>query len=344
MIHFIPLENLEERYTTLMNNIVNDSGLVKSYYPKDWETAQINKGEFLDIERTIEFKAKQLILISKAFQKGEIKNGDWIFFADIFFQGMESVKYMAELQGIKINVAGFNHAGRADKTDFVQQLGQWADQSEKAYHDVCDIIFVGSQFHKHRISEYFYINKDKIKVTGCVWNSTEAYKVYPIKHEKEDFVIFPHRLSKEKGVDDLLEIATKLPNKRFIITSSSNKELTTDLPENVLYVNNLTKKEYYKYLSKAKYYLSTAYQETFGYTLREALMYDCRIVAPNDLCYTEMLPKECLYDRGDIQTISKYLNDDLVISSKWNKLYDNSFYDMIKELTWKEKVIGTVKK
>ena len=332
MIHFIPLENLEERYTTLMNKIVNDSGLVKSYYPEDWETAQINKGEFLDIERTIEFKAKQLILISKAFQKGEIKNGDWIFFADIFFQGMESVKYMAELQGINVKVAGINYAGRADLADFVRLLDDWSDKSEMAYHSVCDLVFVGSVFHKNRVADYFNISLDKIKATGYVWNSKEAFKLYPHKDKKEDFVIFPHRLSKEKGVDNFLEIANRLPNKQFVITSSSKKELNIELPSNVKYVNNLTKKQYYEYLSKAKYYLSTAYQETFGYTLREALMYDCRVVTVDDLCYTEMLPKECLYDRGDIDTVVKYLQDDTILADTWTTMYDDSFDQMINEL------------
>lgn len=331
MIHFIPLENLEERYTSLMNEIVSKGDNIKMYYP-EWKTQKINKGEFLDIEKTIEFKAKQLIMISQAFQSGDIKNGDWIFFADLFFQGMESVKYMAELQGIKIKVASFNHAGRSDKTDFVRLLGNWADQSEKAYHDVSDIIFVGSEFHKDRISEYFIVDRDKIKVTGCVWDSKLAYKVYPNKRVKEDFVIFPHRLSQEKGVDDFIEIAKKMPKKAFLITSSSNKDLTIKLPKNVQYVNNLTKEEYYKYLSKAKYYLSTAYQETFGYTLREALMYDCRVVVPNDLCYPEMLPKLCLYDRGDIDTIKKYLNDNYIIERKYITLYDKSFSNMLNEL------------
>lgn len=329
MIHFIPLENLEERYTILMNDIVNQSKLVKSYYPRGWQQKQINKGEFLDIERTIEFKAKQLQMISKAFQNNEIKNGDWIFFADIFFCGLDAVKYMSELQGLDIKVAAFNHAGRADETDFVQQLGAWSDVVELGYHQVCDLIIVGSEFHKNNVRKYFYLDKDKVQVTGCVWNNKEAFKTYPYKDTKEDFVIFPHRLAKEKGLDDFIEIANAMPDKKFIVTSSSNKECNLDLPSNVKYVNNLTKRQYYSYLSRAKYYLSTAYQETFGYTLREALLYDCRIVAPNDLCYPEMLPEECLYNRGDLDTIKKHLTTDFETPRGYKNKYDNSFKDMI---------------
>lgn len=332
MIHFIPLENLEERYTVLMNTIIDNSRLVKSYYPNNWKQKQISKGEFLDIERTIEFKAKQLQMISQAFQKGQVKNNDWFFFADIFFSGLDAVRYMAELQDIKINVASFNHAGRADETDFVQKLGSWSDDVEKGWHEVSDIVFVGSEFHKNKVANYFNIDKNKIKVTGCVWNNLEAFKTYPKLKDKQDFVIFPHRLSKEKGVLDFLQIADAMPNKKFIITSSSNKECNIELPSNVTYINNLSKRQYYMYLSEAKYYLSTAYQETFGYTLREALLYNCRVVAPNDLCYKEMLPKECLYERNDLDTIKQYLTDDYKIDNKYKDMYDNSFENMIKEL------------
>lgn len=329
MIHFIPLENLEERYTILMNNIVNSSGLVTSYYPKGWVEKKINKGEFLDIERTIEFKAKQLSMISKAFQRNEIKSGDWIFFADIFFPGIDAVKYMSELQGINIKVAAFNHAGRADETDFVQRLGKWSDKVEEGYHRLCDLVFVGSEFHKKRVSSYFSYNQNRIKVTGCVWNNKKAFQTYPFLDRKEDIVIFPHRLAAEKGLTEFYEICWSMPDKKFIVTSSSNKECRAPLPDNVRYINNLTKREYYQWLSKSKYYLSTAYQETFGYTLREALLYNCRVVVPNDVCYPEMLPKECLFERRDMETIKKYLSDDYIIDEKYKFKYDNSFKEMI---------------
>tara|TARA_R100001163_G_scaffold11614_4_gene10617 strand:- start:8328 stop:9329 length:1002 start_codon:yes stop_codon:yes gene_type:complete len=332
MIHFIPLENLEERYTVLMNNIVNKSGKVKSYYPNDWEQKQISKGEFLDIERTIEFKARQLQMISQAFQRGEVMNGDWFFFADIFFSGLDAVKYMSELQGIKVKVAAFNHAGRADEYDFVQNLGPWADSVERSWHNICDIVFVGSEFQRQNIRNYFYIDEDKIHVTGCVWNNEEAYKVLPIQYPKIDRVIFPHRIAKEKGIGDFLKIARAIPEKQFLITSSSNKECGYELPDNVTYMNNLRKIDYYSELSHSKYYLSTAYQETFGYTLREALLYNCRVVAPKALCYPEMLPEECLYERGDIETIRKYLSDDYKIDEKFKNLYDNSFENMLSYL------------
>lgn len=324
MIYFIPLEELEERYTVLMNSEIKKYIKKEQFIYPDWKTQPIKKGQFLDIERTIEFKSKQLILISKLFQKGKIKSGDWFFFADIFFPGIESVKYQAELQNIDIRIAAFNHAGRADKNDFVQNLGKWSDASEQSYHDVCDIIFVGSEYHKRNIRKHFKVNKKKIQVTGCVWNSQEAFEVYPYLDKKEDIVVWPHRVSKEKGIDDLFEIANLMPNKKFIITSSSDKELNIELPKNIEYINKLTKAEYYAWLSKAKYYLSTAYQETFGYTLREALLYNCRVVVPNDLCYPEQLPKECLFKRSNQKNVISMLSDSFEMPSYYTIMFDNN--------------------
>ena len=326
MIHFLPIENIEQRYTKLMNRIVSPY-CDFIYYPENFEEKVIEKGEFLDIERTIQFKAKQIEMISIAFQNNQVKNGDWFFVADIFFPGIESIKYMAELQNIEVKIAGFNHAGRADKFDFIQSLKKWSDSSELAYHDVCDLIFVGSEFHKQNIIDYFKQDPEKIIVTGCVWDTQKAIEVFPHKMQKEEFVIFPHRISPEKGVDDLLEIASLNPDMQFLITSSSKNELNIQLPKNIKYVNGLTKRQYYMYLSKAKYYLSTAYQETFGYTLREALMYDCIIAVPNRVCYPEMIPRTNLFDEN--KDVRRIFDAGLIMNSQIVEKYNRNVEKII---------------
>lgn len=317
-LHYIPLENLKERYTEHMNDELYQH-MDYIYYPENYELKQIKKGEFLDVERTIEFKAKQIELISKAFQKGKVKTGDVFLFADIFFPGIESVKYMAELQDIEIKIAGFNYAGRADINDFVRKLNNWSDIAELSYHSVCDLVLFGSEYHRNLVVNYFNIDQNKTSVTGLVWNEKKAFNVYPYYEEKEDFIVFPHRVSKEKGIDDLINYS-KLTNKKIIITSSGNKKLDIELPSNIEYINNLTKKDYYKILSRAKYYLSCAKQETFGYTLQEALMYNCIVACPNDVAYVEQLHKSSLYD--DIKEINDIFNRGLIAESKHKNTTD----------------------
>lgn len=329
MIHYLPIENIEQRYTKLMNEIVYPF-CDHIYYPTDFEEQKISKGEFLDIERTIQFKARQIELISIAFQEGKVKNGDWFLVGDIFFPALESIKYMAELQDIKIFIAGFNYAGRSDANDFVQKLNRWSDFSELAYHHVCDIIFVGSEYHKKNIIDYFGIDESKIKVTGYIWDKEKAFQLYSKVNVKEDYIIFPHRLSKEKGIDEFLSICELLPNSKFIVTSSSNNKSTIDFPSNVEYHYGLTKARYYEMLSSAKYYLSTAYQETFGYTLREALMYECIVCVPNRVCYTEMLPQEILYN--SVNEVQSIFDKGLIMSNDVVNQYSNNIIEIIKYL------------
>jgi glycosyltransferase involved in cell wall biosynthesis len=330
MIHYVPIENIEQRYTKLMNGIVYPY-VDYIYYPDNITTNKIRKGEFLDIEKTIQFKARQIELISLAFQEGKVKDGDWFLFGDMFFPSIESIKYMAELQNINVKVCGFNYAGRSDEFDFVRKLNKWADYSEKAYHEVCDLIFVGSEFHKKNVTYYFNIPEDKVIVTGYIWSNDKAFQLFNEHLYKEDYVIYPHRICLEKGYNDFIDVAEMNGNKKFIITSSSNKGLVGDLPDNVEYRNNLSKKEYYELMSRAKYYLSTAYQETFGYTLREAILYRCIIAAPNRLCYPEMLPKENLYNNlTEIKSI--FTNNNYIENKLIEDMYNNNIENIIKLL------------
>lgn len=321
-IHFLPIENMEQRYTRLMNTVVSPF-CSHVYYPTDFVETKIAKGQFLDVERTIEFKSKQLAMVSRAFQEGKVNDGDSFLIGDLFFPGIESIKYMAELQGIKVRIVGFNYAGRADSTDFVQGLGYWADYAEKMYHEVADLILVGSEFHKKQVVDYFELPEHKVVATGYVWNAEEAYKVYPHIEAKEEFVIYPHRLCREKGFDDFVSICEHYPEMKFVVTSSGNRDNSVVLPQNADYISGLTKQEYYKMMSRAKYYLSTAFQETFGYTVQEAIMYNCIIAVPRRACYEEVVAPFSIYDSvEDIKNI--FSSGKTHESSAWKSKFANN--------------------
>lgn len=313
-IIYIPLEDIEQRYTKMMNQSLAEE--VDIYlYPEFNYSEVIESGQFLDVNKTIIFKSLQLQMIAEMFYKKEVLENDVFLVGDIFFPGIESIRYMAELQGINIQIFGFNYAGRADKTDFVQKLGSWADYSEQAYHDICDGVFVGSQVHKENVIKHFInINPDKIHVTGYIWDRDFVDDVYGIHNVKQDYVIFPHRITSEKGMDEFLQFA-KSTDKTIVITSSGNHQ-EIELPDNVIYKSGLTKKEYYEIMSKAKWYLSTAYQETFGYTLQEAIHFGCLISVPNRACYPEMVPKIALYDK--VEDIA-FVEVNKFWTEKWNK-------------------------
>ena len=248
----------------------------------------ISNGEFLDTYGTIAYKQKQIAEVSRLFMQGLVKDGDTFYAPDIFYPGLEAIKYMAELSGIKVTIATFNHAGRADQDDFVQKLSSWADTQEQAWHDLSDLVFVGSHYQERRVIEKF--SPRKIVVSGAIWDKEWMDNICKgiDKTNKEDYVIFPHRPCKEKRFDFFLQVARDNPRTHFVITSSGNKRVDeTELPSNVEYWYGLTKKQYFEAFAKARGYLSTAYQETFGYTIQEAIYFGCQIICPRYACYEE---------------------------------------------------------
>jgi len=320
-IIYVPLENIVQRYTHMMNAALYPK-VDMVLYPKVDIGSQIKRGQFLDVVNTCKFKAAQLQMIADLFNENKVNDGDVFLIGDIFFPGIEMIKYMAELQDIKVSVFGINYAGRADSTDFVQKLSYWADMSEAGYHAICDGIFVGSEDHKKNVCEYFGLNETTVHVTGLVWdlNYMQDYleDIGPVK--KEDFVIWPHRWCEEKGIDQLFEFAKKT-KKKIIVTSSGPEKKIGSTPKNIEFKWNLTKKEYFTLMAKARWYLSTAYQETFGYTISEAIFFNCNILVPDRACSPEMVPEKCVYN--SIYLVDeKFNNEDLTVpfeyTSRWH--------------------------
>ena len=115
-IIYVPLENLPQRYTQMMNESIYPKVDIVLYPDVKIDT-KIKRGQFLDIVNTCKFKAAQLQMIADLFNQGKVNDNDAFFIGDIFFPGIEMIKYMAELQGINVRVYGINYAGRADKND-----------------------------------------------------------------------------------------------------------------------------------------------------------------------------------------------------------------------------------
>jgi len=332
-IIYIPLEELPARYTQMMNAAIYPLVDI-SLYPKVDISTEIKRGQFLDIINTCKFKAAQLQMIADEFNKGTIENGDVFLVGDIFFPGIEMIKYMAELQDLDVKVYGINYAGRADSTDFVQKLSAWSDASELGYHMICDGIFVGSEDHKQHVVEYFGLNPATVHVTGLVWDLNYMYnfeksitEMYGEIH-KEDFVIWPHRWCEEKGIDELLQFA-KQTKKKIVITSSGPKKALGKLPKNVEYRYGLTKAEYFELMAKARWYLSTNIQETFGYCTQEAIFFGCNIVASPRACNPEMVPNKCIYTSVS-EIDSKFDNEDLTVPFEWTSRWHDNAHLMIK--------------
>ena len=118
-------------------------------------------------------------------------------------------------------------------------------------------------------------------------------------------IVWPHRWEHDKGPEKLLELArehTKNLNLRWIILGEQFKEVPESLTkfehefrariDHMGYVES--KWEYWHWLKRADWVLSTAEHEFFGIAVVEALFAGCLPWLPEKLSYRELLPASAL--------------------------------------------------
>lgn len=264
---------------------------------------KIEKGKFLDINKTNIWKAQQVEKVATLFNQEKIKEGDTFIFEDGWHFGITALKYMTQLNNIKTKIYAYWHAGTWDKEDFISQagLGKWAPLNEGGWLLACDGHFVATKFHKDLIVDYFTENdkslwrelNSKIHVVGFPmdWDAVinKDFKNKGISNYK-DLVVFPHRVDPEKCPEVFDNLSKQLPKYEFIKTMEVTKN----------------KKEYYKILSEAKIIFSANKQETFGIGTVEAMMLGCIPVVPDKLAYRELYHR--IFRYADIYEAKQKIN------------------------------------
>lgn len=285
-VHVIPIEPLDQRYTAQWIDWFHFEFVAQGvdavwYQPES--KPRIERGQFLDVINTNKFKADQLSMLCEAFDTNDVKDGDVVFFFDLWFPGLEMLFYIRDGLGINFKIAGVLHAGTWDPFDFLTQKGMrtWAVPMEKAWIAECDLIFLATQFHRELLKSRIVVGGNNLCVSGL-----PLY--HPVIEEltakpKEKIIVFPHRIAPEKQpelFDDMAEaLRAELPDWQFIKTQETPR----------------SKGEYYDLLQRASVAVSFAQQETWGIAMLEALFYKCLTIAPNRLAYPETLPESCLY-------------------------------------------------
>lgn len=286
-LYIITLEKIEQRYSkqwyTYWHEFSKWFNVI--YIDGPNISDKIEKGRFLDINKTNYWKADQVKKLSYLFIKGTIKNNDKFLFMDAWNIGVTALKYMIDLNELKCKVYGYWHAGSYDKYDFIAQkkLGKWCKYNELGWFNALDKSFVATKFHKQLILDSFEskINKNKIKVVGFPMDwEQEIISQVSKKCNKENIIVFPHRLDKEKNPQVFDKISKVFSKYQFIKTLQVTKN----------------KKEYYNLLQKSKIAFSASDQETFGIGTVEALFLNNVPIVPNKLSYVELYDKAFRYN------------------------------------------------
>ncbi len=279
ILYLVPIESLEERYSAQWNKWWPEQlrrlGVQhESIYPKVRMSGAIQQGQFLDAIETNFFKAAQLQDIMRLFHEGKVKDNDVFLLEDLWFPGLEMLFYVRDALGIKFKIVGCLHAGTYDEWDFLAQkgMGRWAIGIEDSWFDEVDGIFVATKFHKELLCLHRSPERRKVHITGFPMYDQLGW----ILSEKQNIVVFPHRLAPEKDYESFCALENmvkdQLPNWRFVSTKKACR----------------SKEEYYALLSIAKIAVSCAQQETWGIAQQEALFSGCVPIVPDRLSYVEM--------------------------------------------------------
>ncbi len=304
-------------------------------FDDNYDSEETTPGAFLNFTNTNIWKNNQLNKIAAMFNNGEVESGDKFIVTDAWHSGVIQLKYMSELMDIPVEIHSIWHAGSYDPQDFLGRKVKnknWSFNFERAVFYASDYNYFASYFHMNMIMNNLGLQKSDINKmirTGLPFDYMfKELKPY-VNLEKENIILFPHRLAPEKQLDIFKDLEKELPEYKWIVCQESK----------------LTKDEYHTLLGKAKMVFSANLQETLGISCFEGAVVDALPLVPERLSYEEMYSepfkypsewtsswesyqkyKHELIDRIKMmmQNYESYENDLLELKAKLNLVYFNS--------------------
>ena len=258
---------------------------------------QLRLEDFTPVTESLRFETCQIL----EFLKYEILDNDIIFVTDLSFQ--ESFISQFYYRNVK-NAFAFCHGTSKNKYDFFRKTKQSKWMAETAHSKLFKKIFVGSNYHKEKLG----------------WNNIEV-----IGLPKNPYIV-KYDVPKTQ---DIISVARDCVQK---ITRRIENKIKNEITE-IIRKKVDTWEEYSKHLSASKILFISSKEDTFNYTLLDALTCDCIPVAPKRLCFIEILPDELLYENDNeaCEIVNKILNNEITlpIRLKNQNLVDNFYNNLI---------------
>jgi len=255
-------------------------------------TIEATPGAFLNFQQTNIYKNNQLNNIAERFTS-EVKPNDVFLFTDAWNTGILQLKYMSELLNIPIEISALWHAGSYDPQDFLGRLirdKKWTYATERAIYHAVDYNWFATRFHSELFSNTLDVSGGKSHITGWPMDYMPAVLNKYKSVEKEDIIIFPHRIAPEKQPEIFRDLAKYFPEYEFVVCQDEK----------------LSKEQYHKLLAKSKIMWSANLQETLGISPFEGAILGVVPLLPNRLSYTEMYGKKYLYPGVWTASFSNY--------------------------------------
>lgn len=326
-IWYFPIESYKERYTAQLVNWTT-SAFDRWQLPYEIvgpsrdqvETTNINNAGPLDVSRRPRFSALQCASFFDV--AGDVRQGDVIYFDDMFTPGFEAIPYYLDQVGLggKVGIYTRNHAGSCDIYDYVYKSKRWMRHYETMVARACETVFCASTIHKELMDVQ---GIDNVQVVGLPFDKDEVTKYHPyVPYAKRDKrILFSSRVDKEKDPLFFLQLARTAKSLygtkyyEFAFATGKNKLMSNDsrITEEILRAasdgvvtlyEGLSKSDYYRLVATSEVQFNCALQDFVSYTMLEASAYGTPTVAPSFRSFPEALfgNSDCLYPPGCIDS------------------------------------------
>lgn len=316
MLYLVDLEAVDTRYTKQwkehLPKQLREAGVEVTVITGGEVPQATTPGAFLNFAGTNNYKAQQMLEISRMFAMGDVKDGDYFLYTDAWNPTVIQLKYMAELLGIKIRIGGLWHAGSYDPHDFLGRLigdEPWVRNAESSMFYCYDDNFFATRFHVNMfLANLFDVDilfgDDELDEWNSYSSGNPTIKIvgWPMEYladilkpyadvPKKNKIIFPHRLALEKQLDIFKDLAASMPEYEFFVAQE----------------HKLTKHEYHTHLAESKIVFSANLQETLGISVYEGALVGTYPLMPDRLSYSEMWPEKSLYPSEWTESFDDYL-------------------------------------
>ena len=332
-IYIVDLEPVETRYTAQWKKFLPEQ-MQMFLGEEDYNVQIISGGEvpqtttpgaFLNFAGTNSYKSQQMLEIANLVASGKVKDGDYFLYTDAWNPTVIQLKYMAELLGIKIKIGGMWHAGSYDPADFLGRLigaAPWVRYAEASMFECYDHNYFATRFHVDLFATCFLNTTDDIEKN--LESGQMQIVGWPMEYlrdtlkpyegmEKENLILFPHRIAPEKNIEIFKALKEHLPDYEYVVCQEQQ----------------LSKDEYHKLLGKAKIVFSANLRETLGISAYEGCLVDTLPMVPDRLSYFEMYTEEFKYPSQPSVNLEQFNKEPELIVDKLKYMIEN--YDKYKE-------------
>lgn len=210
------------------------------------------------------------------------------------------------------------------ENSFVRSLGyagrNWYARVTNAYKDHVDYYACITYFQTKKLVQAGFDKKKMIHIPNFLESRSMPETVLG------NYIAVSGRISKEKGIDLILDVAKRTPHIRYVFAGIPREEddLIKDFPPNCSHVGHLSNDKLAEFYQKSRFMvIASRWYEGFPMTVLDAYSYGKAVIGPGHAGFLEIIKENetgLLFSPGDSEDLQRK------IETLWNKDNDSIEY------------------